>query len=33
MDNASNNDTFMARLEVLLTTRGIPFDRVKRRVR
>ncbi|KZP21834.1 hypothetical protein FIBSPDRAFT_663987, partial [Athelia psychrophila] len=32
MDNASNNDTFMARLEVLLTTRGIPFDRVKRRV-
>jgi len=33
LDNASNNDTFMASLERELTARGILFDRVENRIR
>ena len=33
LDNASNNDTFMLKLEEELKRRGIPFDRVKNRIR
>jgi hypothetical protein len=33
LDNASNNDTLMYHLELLLRGRGIPFDRVQRRIR
>ena len=33
VDNASNNDTFLFHLEILLRARGISFDRVQRRIR
>jgi len=33
MDNASNNDTFMSKLEEELKLRNIPFDKVSRRIR
>lgn len=33
VDNASNNDTFMSHLEILLRARSIPFDRVQRQIR
>ncbi|KZT04769.1 uncharacterized protein LAESUDRAFT_657303, partial [Laetiporus sulphureus 93-53] len=33
MDNASNNDTFIAALEQELTRRQIAFDAIKRRIR
>lgn len=33
MDNASNNDTFVATLERILQGRHITFDKSKRRVR
>lgn len=33
MDNASNNDTFMSKLEEELKLRNIPFDKVGRRIR
>lgn len=33
LDNASNNDTFVAALERILRGRHIRFDKVERRVR
>lgn len=33
LDNASNNDTFMTKLEELLHARNISFHRIKRRIR
>jgi hypothetical protein len=33
MDNASNNDTLMAQLEVYMTNRGLDFDRHGNRLR
>ena len=33
MDNASNNDTFMSKLDEELKARDIPFDKVGRRIR
>lgn len=33
MDNASNNDTFMSKLEEMLEAQNIPFDKVDRRIR
>jgi hypothetical protein len=33
MDNANNNDSLMVHLESLLHSRGIPFDKVQRRIR
>lgn len=33
MDNASNNDTFMETLEVILTADRIPFHKSERRIR
>ena len=33
LDNASNNDTFMASLERELNARGIPFEQVGNRIR
>ncbi|KIM34692.1 hypothetical protein M413DRAFT_75729, partial [Hebeloma cylindrosporum] len=33
MDNASNNDTFMSKLEEELKARNVPFDKVGRRIR
>ena len=32
MNNASNNDTFMSHLEILLQARRIPFDQVQRHI-
>lgn len=33
LDNASNNDTFMSKLEEELRKRGIPFDHIENRIR
>ena len=33
MDNASNNDTFIAKLQVTLSSRGIPFSGTQQRIR
>ena len=33
LDNASNNDTMVESLERELKTRGIPFNRITRRIR
>ena len=33
MDNARNNDTFMATLEGKLTSEGISFNKIERRIR